>query len=121
MRSLFPTTRTAVVASTVAINAMFVATILRQCTIVHGDGPGGFGEVLVKGMLAQISLAAFICVLVSARSTLKNRDRKRGVPWVSLLATATLAAIFILCLQDACSDQAGYCRSWRVELPPRSP
>ena len=101
------------------INAIFLAVVLRQCTIIHGDGPGGFGELILKGLLAHISLACFACLAVSLRQLSREATGKLAAFCVALTTTIILSSAFALALLDACTNEKGYCRQGVIVLAHR--
>ena len=78
------------------INALFLAIVLRQCSIVHGDGPGGFGEFILKGLLAHVSIASFGCLAFSLYRLSKKAKGRIGVFFIALAASTVLFLAFSL-------------------------
>ena len=104
-----------VLTSTVfAINAFFLAVVLRQCSIVHGDGPNGFGEFILKGLLAHTSIASFGFLAFSLWHLSKESKGKLGVFFVALIASTVLLLSFLVSLIDACENEKGHCRRWSL-------
>lgn len=102
--------------SAIAINALFLLAVLRQCTVVHGDGPGGFGEVVIKGLLAQFSIIMFVFAAASAHAV-SRCEKTAFLPFCAFMfSTLVLVAIFSFSIQDACSNNEGYCKQWRMDF-----
>jgi hypothetical protein len=99
-----------------AINVLSLCVVLRQCSVIHSDGPGGFGELIVKGMLAQVSILCFIFFIVSFRRLSKNAAGRRLATFGIYLTTSVLLFSFILSLVDACDNEKGFCKNWNVVL-----
>ena len=96
------------------INAHFLLVIFRQCSVVHGDGPGGLGEILIKGLLAQVSILCFILFIVSLRRlSIRVAGARLAIAGVCL-TTAFILFSFMASLFDACSDGKGICRNWDI-------
>ena len=88
-------------------NMLLLAVIVRQSFIVHGDGPGGFFELMTKILLGQISLACFAFFIFYSLKMKKN-DKTTGMS----ITTSVIFCIFCIFVFDACSDTQGYCRKW---------
>lgn len=98
------------------INALFLLVILRQCSVVHGDGPGGFGEILLKGLLAQVSILCFILLIASFRYLSRDVASTRLAIFGVCLTTAVLLFSFLVSLFDACTNDKGFCKNWNIVL-----
>ncbi len=48
------------------INLVLFAIFFKEATIIRSDGPGGFGEAALKGLLLLNALAALIASVVSS-------------------------------------------------------
>ena len=101
------------------INALFLAIVLRQCSIVHGDGPGGFGEFILKGLLAHVSIASFGCLAFSLYRLSKETKGRIGVFFIALATSTVLFLAFFISLIDACENGEGYCRQWTLVIAHR--
>jgi hypothetical protein len=85
---------------------------MKEATIIKGDGPGGFGEMIIKSAITLPTLALyFITLTLSLRSLRFNK-------FFIFFIIATLWFIFLatLAIWDACSDDKGYCRNWILYL-----
>jgi len=94
-------------------NALCVVVVLRQATVVHGDGGGGFGEVIIKGFMACLSLVLYLSVCVSAWMFFR-RPFDNGLLVATILLSCILIFFGYVSLYDACYDKEGYCREWRI-------
>ena len=101
------------------INALFLAIVLRQCSIVHGDGPGGFGEFILKGLLAHVSIASFGCLAFTLHRLSKGTKGRIGIFFIALTTSTVLFLAFSLSLIDACENGEGYCRQWTLVIAHR--
>ncbi|UYK72822.1 hypothetical protein [Xanthomonas sacchari] len=103
-----------------AITALFLVVVLRQVSVIHGDGPGGFGELLLKGLLAQVSILCFALLIVCLRRVSRDVAAPRLSMFGVYLTTAVITFSFAVSLFDACADEKGYCRNWEIVLAHRS-
>ncbi|MGM9485460.1 hypothetical protein ACS5PN_30005 [Roseateles sp. NT4] len=95
------------------INLVLFATFFKEATIIRGDGPGGFGEAALKGLLLLNALAAFIAGVVS--SVVAYRESWSGSRlWRPAVASLVLLLFAVLAVCEACSDGAGHCRHWQI-------
>jgi uncharacterized membrane protein len=94
-------------------NALCVAVVLRQATVVHGDGPNGFGEILIKGFMALLSLGLYILMCINVWLFFR-RPFHDYFPSAITAITCILMFFGYVSLDDACSDQQGYCRNWHM-------
>ena len=94
-------------------NALCVAVVLRQATVVHGDGPNGFGEMLLKGTMAYLSLGLYLCLCVSTWLFFR-RPFEDGLSTATVVLTCILTFFGYVSVYDACADKDGYCREWQI-------
>ncbi|MEC7120130.1 MAG: hypothetical protein VXW65_09550 [Pseudomonadota bacterium] len=94
-------------------NVLCVVVVLRQATVVHGDGAGGFGEVIIKGFMASLSLVIYLSVCISAWMFFRRPFHDR-LPTVTILLSCILIFFGYVSVYDACYDKEGYCREWRI-------
>jgi hypothetical protein len=93
-------------------NALLLCVFLREAFLIRGDGGAGFGEFVLKGLLALIALAAFAAGAAGSWGVLVRPAHR--APWaMCVLCTCLLAALGALSVWEACSDGAGHCRHWR--------
>jgi hypothetical protein len=98
------------------INLMLVSFFFRQATIIRGDGPGGFGEFVVKGLLLWVALGFFAAGVISSVLSCKGDkpEMKLRKLWIVPMILFLLSS---LGLYEACSDGAGHCRHWQLFFP----
>ena len=98
------------------INALFLLVVLRQFSVVHGDGPGGFGELLLKGLLTQVSILCFVLLIVYLRRLSRDVAGTHLNIFGICLITAIIIFSFTVSLFDACTNEKGFCRNWNIIL-----
>ena len=95
--------------------ALFAITSINTFTI-RGDGPSGFGEVVVKAIIFIICIALLISSAISLTSIERSASPRKVPELISSLSAFLLALFAILAIVDACSDQGGHCRRDGIHL-----
>ena len=95
------------------INAVLVAMVVRNTTIIRSDGPGGFGELIIKGLMTNICLALFIFgVVVSVKAC--RTDKAGSLIALCIFSSAVLLFFSGVAVVEACTDDGGHCRGWQL-------
>jgi len=84
--------------------------------MIRGDGPGGFGEVIIKAFLSLSSGAILIASLISIAITCYSQKPQHFWAGVSTLTRVALIIFAAVAVQSACSDNGGYCRNWGLHF-----
>ena len=102
------------------INIFLLFIISRGASVIYGDGPSGFGEVMVKGILELFSFFLFLGSLILTALIYKNKnlESKFNIFIIFLITAITIILISIssLMISDACSNNKGYCRNWTIHF-----
>lgn len=98
-------------------NAFLLFIVLRGAFVIHGDGPVGFGEFIVKSFMLGISWFSFIVGFVSIRMI--NKEEGRNIGGYVFLCASVMVVLMLLCgvmVFDACANSQGYCRDWAIHF-----
>jgi hypothetical protein len=98
-------------------NAFLLYFILRGAFVVHGDGPGGFGEFIIKVFMLNISVLLFSTGFMSIRSI--NKKEGKNIKTNIFLCTLATVVLMLFCgimVIDACTNNQGYCRNWTIHF-----
>jgi hypothetical protein len=98
-------------------NAFLFYIVLRGAFVIHGDGPGGFGEFIIKGFMLWVSMSLFITGFVSTRSI--NKKDSHNIKFNIFLCTIATVVLILFCgimVIDACTNNQGYCRNWTIHF-----
>lgn len=95
------------------LNASLLAWVIRTMTIIRSDGPGGFGELIIKGYITNICLALFIFSVVISVKAFRARKASLLI-MLCLVPTAILLFFSGVAVVEACTDDGGYCREWQL-------
>jgi hypothetical protein len=98
-------------------NAALLILIIRCARIIRGDGPGGFGEVIIKGIIANLSLLFVATGLVASVAFCHSKRNSLLLLLACILSTLVLVFFSAACAQDACSDGEGHCRQGHLIWP----
>jgi hypothetical protein len=98
-------------------NAALLILIIRCAGIIRGDGPGGFGEVIIKGIIANLSLLFAATGLLASVAFCRSKKSSLLLLLACILSTLALVFFSAACVQDACSDGGGYCRHGHLSWP----
>lgn len=90
--------------------------IMRDSTIIRSDGPSGFGEVAIKGLIMLTTIPAISANVVSAFVAFNVKNRRRIAICTYVMTSAWLVLLSTLSIFDACSDDKGLCRGWVLYL-----
>jgi hypothetical protein len=97
------------------LNLSMVAVIFRGSIIIYGDGPGGFGEVMIKQFLVLASLLMFAAATLLYRAALRAVGiQKTRFFLLGLTATSILIGICWIFVYEACANDKGHCRNWKL-------
>lgn len=96
-------------------NLSLLLVIFRGGVVINGDGPGGFGEIIIKGIILQTSIILFFVGLLSSVSIFRTEiiNLKPNMT-ISIVATFILILFCWIMVADACSNKYGYCRNWII-------
>lgn len=96
------------------INASLLALIYRNATVIRGDGPAGFSELIIKGFITHICLAFFVGgIIASIKIYRASKDRFR-LKALCIVTFSVLLFFSAVAVVESCSDDAGHCREWRI-------
>jgi hypothetical protein len=98
-------------------NASLLTLIIRCARIIRGDGPGGLGEVIIKGIIANLSIFFIATGLVASVAFCRGKRNSLLLLLACILSTLVLLFFSAACVQDACSDGGGYCRNGHLSWP----
>ncbi len=93
-------------------NLAALSLFFREALIIRGDGPVGFGELILKLLMSQMALALLAMGLIASFKA--YRADKFG--WRSItacvMATSILVGFSAIAVAEACMDDRGHCRNW---------
>ncbi|GEM_PF-3086492 len=96
----------------ILLHFFLLSLFMREAFIVRSDGPGGWGEMVLKSLLLMVCWAVFLLsstVLLVAAQRGKQAAAKQGI---FIFASIWLALCAALAVVEACSDSRGYCQNW---------
>ncbi len=97
------------------LNLSMVAVVFRGSIIIYGDGPGGFGEVMIKQFLVLASLLMFAAATLLYRAALRSAGiQKTRFFLLGLTATSILIGICWIFVYESCANDKGHCRNWKL-------
>ncbi|MFL1464446.1 hypothetical protein [Marinobacter sp. HN1S83] len=96
-----------------SINASLLAPILRSATVIRGDGPAGFTELIIKGFIAYICVAFFIGGLRASIKLWRGSKDSFRLKALSIVTSSLLLFFSAVAVFEACSDDAGNCSGWQ--------
>lgn len=97
-----------------SINASLLTLIYRNATVIRGDGSAGFSELIIKGFISYICLAFFVGGLIASIKIYRvSKDRFR-LKALCIVTSSLLLFFSAVAVVEACSDDAGHCRGWRI-------
>lgn len=100
-------------------NAALLVSILKVANVIRGDGPGGFFEMVIKGVIAVTALLFIVVGLMACVVASRSRRKILLPAAICAFSTAVLMLLSAICVMDACSDGGGYCRDWHLMLVDR--
>lgn len=93
-------------------NALLLAVFLKEAFVIRSDGGAGFGEFVLKSLLALLALVFFAAGVGASWNAFVKRGSTAS--WVvCALSACLLMALAALGVWEACSDGAGHCREWQ--------
>ncbi|MFB4368779.1 MULTISPECIES: hypothetical protein [unclassified Pseudomonas] len=95
------------------VNLTLFVLFIREALIVRADGPGGFGEVILKLLMSQMALAVLVMGLIASIKVFCTDKRGWGSITASAVATLALVGFAAIAVTEACVDDRGYCRDWQ--------
>tara|TARA_R100000322_G_scaffold166766_1_gene133712 strand:- start:28 stop:387 length:360 start_codon:yes stop_codon:yes gene_type:complete len=87
-----------------SINAFLLAPILRNTTVIRGDGPAGFGELITKGFIAYLCAAFFIGGLTASIKLWRGSKDSFRLKALSVVTSSLLLFFSAVAVFEACSD-----------------
>ena len=98
-------------------NAFLLYIVFHGAFVINADGPGGFGESIIKAFLFFISISIFILGLASTGVFNKPNNQHYKINYfLAIVATIILVFSSGVMIADACSNDNGYCRNWSIQL-----
>ncbi len=97
------------------LNLSMVAVVFRGSSIIHGDGPGGFVEVVIKQFLLLASLLMFAAATLLYRAAARAAGiQKIRFFLLGVTATSILIGVCWMFVYEACANDKGHCRNWKL-------
>lgn len=101
------------------LNALLLFLVILGSSVIHHDGPTGFSESLLKGILPWIASSLFIVAVIF--STVNMIEDYHADAFEILCPTCVLITFVLLLLggfmlAEACSNNQGYCRNWTLHI-----
>jgi cell division protein FtsW (lipid II flippase) len=96
------------------INTASLILCIHLTTIIRSDGPSGFGELIIKAFILNLSLVFFCAGIIL--SFKQYRAVKKHLTYIltSFLIALLLAFFAVLGVIEACNNSKGYCRNWQL-------
>ena len=95
---------------------MLLSLVLREVSIIRGDGPVGFSETMLKGiygfLILIISLIGWISSVIFALRKMRNGTHN----FLYIGAVVWLTFFAFISVMSACGDDGGYCQHWSIYL-----
>ena len=99
------------------LNMFLLLIIFRGTSVIYGDGPAGFGEAIVKGIIELFSVPIFLSGLLV---TVLGYKEKSLTSKVNIIVASIISILLILIsssmIHDACNNEKGYCRNWTIHF-----
>ena len=92
------------------INLTLFIVYTMDAFVIRGDGPNGFGEFVIKGIILLAGLIFLIASAVSLTVIESSESPRSFLIVIYKFSTFWLVLFAILAIFDACSDHGGYCR-----------
>lgn len=93
-------------------NSALLSLFVREALIIRGDGPRGFGELILKLLMSHIALALLAMGLIAS---IKAFRADKGSGWLTIacvVSTSILLGFSSIAVMEACMDDRGHCRAW---------
>ncbi len=101
----------------ILLQGMLFGIWLQDAAIIRSDGPSGFGELFLKGLITMASLPIGFISALGAGIIAKSQQTRRGWWLYCVLATLWFLLFALVAIYDACADNGGYCRHWQLYFP----
>lgn len=95
-------------------NLSLLALIYRNGTIIRGDGPAGFAELIVKGFITYICFVFFVGGLTASIKIYRVSKDSFRLKALCIATFSLLVFFSAIAVVEACSDDAGHCRQWHI-------
>jgi hypothetical protein len=96
------------------LNLVLLFIIFRDSHIIRSDGPSGFGEMALKGIIFLLSLIFLVANFASNNNASNGEKPRLGLSTGDIVTTLWLAFFATIAMVDACSEGKGYCRHWSL-------
>lgn len=96
------------------INVSLLALIYRNATVIRGDGPAGFSELIIKGFITYICFMFFVGGLTASIKIYRVSKDKFRLKALCIVTSSLLLFFSAVAVVEACSEDAGHCREWRI-------
>jgi len=99
------------------INVFLVFIVYCGTSVIHGDGPVGFFEVIVNGLIQLFASSLFLYGLLLSILSYKNEKFYIfPIKVIAVIITVILILISYPMINNACSNDKGYCRNWTIHF-----
>ena len=93
-------------------NLALLSLFLREALIVRADGPGGFGELILKLLMCHVALALLAMGLIASLKAYRAEKRSVWLTMACVVSTSILLGFSSIAVMEACIDDRGHCRAW---------
>lgn len=93
-------------------NLAALSLFFREALIIRGDGPGGFGELILKLLMSQMALALLAMGLIGSFKAYRADQFGWRSITACVMATSILVGFSAIAVAEACMDDRGHCRNW---------
>ncbi len=93
-------------------NTALLSLFLREALIIRGDGPVGFGELILKLLMSQMALALLAMGLIASFKAYRADQFGWRSITACVMATSILVGFSAIAVAEACMDDRGHCRDW---------
>lgn len=93
-------------------NSALFSLFIREALMIRGDGPGGFGELILKLLMSHMALALLALGLIASFKVFCTEKRGWGSITACVVATLILIGFSAIAVAAACMDDRGHCRNW---------
>ncbi|MCX2834647.1 hypothetical protein Q2E61_10915 [Microbulbifer thermotolerans] len=96
------------------VNLILLFFCLHFSITIRSDGPDGFFESIVKSIIFYLSLVSFGSGVALSFERYRIRNSGRFNLCMRVAITMFLSFFAVAGVIEACDDDKGYCRNWRL-------